>query len=755
MRLISQEQDHALDWLEADAKMNGMQPPAWTAADLPRGTVTFLFTDIVGSTRIAQVSQEAYRLKLEEHRRIIRLAVAAHSGLTVGHEGDSFFVSFERASDALAAAEEARGNLEQEIPSLPVRFGIHTGEVVVTDDGYIGLTIHQARRICDAANGGQILVSQTTASLVSALPEGAVLEDIGRHRLKDLGDQVHLFELRLRDTPGPFRPPRSLDTVPNNLPIQLTNLVGRHEDLKRVMELLRASRLVTITGFGGVGKTRLAHQVASRCLELYPDGVWSAELTTVSDPTLVPSTVARSLGIGGPQGEESEKGTPTEQIARSVGAAQTMLLIDNCEHVVDECASFVHQLLSSCPALTVLATSRQALAVPGEALYPLRPLETSSPGGERSEAVEMFIERALTRDPSLPTTPQDIQEIQALCKALDGIPLAIELAASRVGSMSPREILDQLHVSPLEIGVGSRTGADRHRTLRAAIDWSYALLSDPERLLLRRLTFMAGNFTSEAAREVCAERGLPPKAVPDLLSGLVEKSLLLPVRSERETSFRMLDSIKAYATEKLHDASGTTEAPTGTGVLRYRFQQEGEVWAVGEPGAEARLKHSRGFPLLLRLLQNPGSEIHALDLMGIASSEAKPPEGMALDTGSGMESLDSRARDQLRRRLEELAEEVREAEENNDVERRSLAETEMQQITDHLSEALGLAGRSRKTGSNAERARLAATKAIRTAIARIGAHDRAVGHLLSQSMKTGTFCSYEPPAVPKIEWTLS
>lgn len=633
LAVIVQEQDDPLGWTDGGAEMNGKHPPSWRAKDLPRGAVTFLFTDIVGSTRIAEVSQEAYRIQLESHRRIIRAAVADRSGIVMGHEGDSFFIAFERATDAVAAAEEARRKLEQEIPSLSVRFGIHTGEVVVTDDGYIGLTVHQARRICDAANGGQILLSQTTASIVSGLPGGAVLEDIGRYRLKDLGDQVHLFELRRQDEP--FRPPQSLATVPNNLPIQLTNLVGRRQDMERVVGLMRTSRLITITGFGGVGKTRLAYQVASECFDLYPDGVWSVELTTVSDPTLVPSTVARILGIGGsPGGSSNPIGTPTEQIAKRLGAAQTMLLIDNCEHVVDECASFVYHLLTSCPALTVLATSRQPLAVTGEVLYPLHPLETSSSADERSEAEEMFIERAATRDPSFPVTQVDIEQISHLCEALEGIPLAIELAASRVGSMSPREILEQLRSAPLEIGIGTRTGADRHRTLRAAIDWSYALLSSQEKLLMRRLTFMAGHFTSEAAREVCADRGLPAKAVPELLAGLVEKSLLIPLRSKGETSFRMLDSIKAYASEKLLDEA-EIRAPSATApVLKYKFKQEGEVWAVGETGAEARLKPTKGFFLLRRLLQNPGAEIHSLDLMGMSSSGAKPPEEMFLDTGS-------------------------------------------------------------------------------------------------------------------------
>jgi predicted ATPase/class 3 adenylate cyclase/Tfp pilus assembly protein PilF len=530
------------------------------ARELPTGTVTFLFTDIESSTRLLQAHPDRYAELLEQHSRILRQAIASHGGVEVGTEGDSFFAVFPSAVEAIAAAAEAQNDLAAaswpEDATLHVRMGTHTGEGRLGGDSYVGIDVHRAARIAAAAHGGQVLLSHATQAVVRrALPEGTALVGLGRHRLKDLDDPEDLFQLAIEGMRAEFPPPRSVEARPTNLPTPATSFVGRHAEVAEVRRLLGESRLLTLTGPGGTGKTRLALEVARLTLADHADGAFFVSLDAVRDPGLVPSAVAAVLRV-------EERGRSTQDaLGEHLAARDLLLVLDNFEQIV-EAAPFVDGLLGVAPRLKVLITSRVPLRLYGEQEYAVDPLglpaEDEAVGlGElkQYDAVTLFIERARAVRPDFSVTNENAPAVAEICVRLDGLPLAIELAAARVKVLSPEAILGRLG-SRLDLLVTQAPNmAPRQRTLRAAIDWSYQLLSEPERALFERLSVFAGGWDLEAAESV----GDPGALEIDILDGmasLVDKSLVRHTARMGEPRFRMLQTIQEYAWERLAASGG-------------------------------------------------------------------------------------------------------------------------------------------------------------------------------------------------------
>jgi predicted ATPase len=479
--------------------------------DLPRGTVTFLFTDIEGSTRLLdELGAEEYGAALAEHRRVLRGAFKRHGGIEVDTQGDAFFVAFPTAPGALETTRESQAQLE-----LPVRMGLHTGTPLLTEEGYVGADVHRAARIAAAGHGGQVLVSAATAALVDA----AELRDLGEHRLKDLSAPERIFQLGDAD----FAPLKTLYRT--NLPIPATPFLGRDHELGDVRELLARddSRLLTLTGAGGSGKTRLALHAAGESAEAYPDGVWWVPLAPLTNPEDVGPAAARALGGGA-------------SLAELVDGRRLLLLLDNFEHVV-EAAGEVAAVLTECPHADVLVTSRERLRVRGEQVY-------SVPVLERKEARRLFVTRARAVEPDF----EPDEHIDELCERLDDLPLALELAAARTSLLSTKELLERLG-GRLDLLRGGRDAEVRQQTLRSTIQWSYELLEPAEQRLLAALSVFRGGWTLEAAERVC-------DADLDLMQSLVDKSL---VRRWDSGRFGMLETIREFAAEKLTEKDALLE----------------------------------------------------------------------------------------------------------------------------------------------------------------------------------------------------
>ena len=503
--------------------------------DLPTGTVTFLFTDIEGSTKLLHELGDAYADALGEHRRALRAAFAAHDGVEVDTQGDAFFVAFSRARDALAAASEGQEALAS--GPIRVRMGVHTGEPTVTDEGYLGLDVHRAARIAAVGHGGQVLVSQTTHELVGS--DGLV--DLGEHRLKDLTAPERLYQLG----EGEFPPLRSLNQ--SNLPVQPTPFVGREKELGEVFALLRdpATRLLTLTGTGGTGKTRLALQAAAAVVDGFPQGVWWVPLQAVREPDRVAHELGSALGASG-------------DVAAHIGQKSMLLVVDNFEQVVGG-APALAELLASCPKLRLIVTSRELLRVAAEREYAVPPLV-------EQESVGFFGARARVVQPGFEVD----EHVLEICHRLDHLPLALELAAARVKALSTKQILERLERAlPLLTG-GARDVPERQRTLRAAIGWSYELLTSAERSVFRRLGVFSGGWTLDAAEQVAG-------ATLDALQSLVEKSL---VRFGDER-YSLLETIREFALEQL-DESGELEE-----TRRRHFDYFAALAAASDTSAEA------------------------------------------------------------------------------------------------------------------------------------------------------------------------
>jgi predicted ATPase/class 3 adenylate cyclase len=533
----------------------------------PTGTITFLFSDIEGSSRKWEQQPAAMRVALATHDRLLREAFEAQDGYVFKTVGDAFCVAFDTAQDALTGALEAQRALRMEnwesIGELNVRMALHTGAAEQRDGDYFGQSLNRVSRILAAAHGGQVLLSLPTQELVrDLLPMGVQLRHLGEHRLRDLARPEQLFQLIASDLPSQFPALRSLESVPNNLPVQLTSFVGREREMTEVKRLLASTRLLTLTGTGGTGKTRLSLQVAADLFDRFHDGVWFVEFATIDDASLVVETVAGALELR----QEAER--PLSMTLTSfLRSKQLLLILDNCEHVVAACARLAEALLRACPSLRVLASSREPLGIAGETAWPLPPLSlpdhwrelTAGPDAierlSQYEAVRLFIDRATIVRPAFQLSNENVHLVAQICWRLDGIALAIELAAARIRVLTLQQIVERLDDRFHLLTTGSRTAVPRQQTLRSLIDWSYDLLSEPERQLLRRLSVFARGRTLEAIEAVCSGDGLEAGEIIDLLSQLVDKSLVSVEKTpEFGARYFVLESIWDYAHEKLVEA---------------------------------------------------------------------------------------------------------------------------------------------------------------------------------------------------------
>jgi predicted ATPase/class 3 adenylate cyclase len=536
-------------------------------AEPPAGTVTFLYTDLEGSTRLWERDPQAMRAAVARHDALIRQAVAAHQGHVFRTVGDGLCAAFATAPDAVAAALAAQQALlaeawGEETGPLRARMALHAGAAELVGGDYVGACLNRVGRLHAAGHGGQVLLSGAVQPLArDALPAGAGLRDLGEHRLRDLTHPERVYQLVHADLPATFPPLRSLDAYPHNLPLQLTSFVGREREIAEVTRLLASTRLLTLTGTGGSGKTRLALQVAADLVDAYPDGVWLAELAPLADPDLAPQAVAVALDV------REQPGQPMlATLATALRPKRLLLVLDNCEHLLEACAHLVEPLLRGCPGVRVLATSRELLGVAGEVAWrvpslaapPLQP-PPSAEEIARSEAAQLFIDRARLVQPAFALTGQNAAAVAQVCRRLDGIPLALELAAARATALSVEQIAARLDDRFRLLTGGRRTALRRQQTLAATIDWSHDLLSKPERALLRRLAAFAGGWTLEAAEAVGAGDGIEGWAVLDLLARLVEKSLVMAEEGEGAARYRLLETVRQYAEEKLL-ASGEAAA---------------------------------------------------------------------------------------------------------------------------------------------------------------------------------------------------
>ena len=534
--------------------------------DLPTGTVTFLFTDIEASTRLLQQLGDRYADVLAEHQRLLRSAFKENGGHEVDTQGDAFFVSFASAKDAVNAAIASQkaitGHPWPDDASILVRMGLHTGEPLRTDTGYVGMDVHRSARICSAGHGGQILLSQATRVLVeNDLPEGVSLGDLGEHRLKDLQHPERISQLLPPDSSTDFLPLKSLDNLPNNLPLQLTSFIGREKEIPEVKELLAKTRLLTLTGSGGCGKTRLALQVVADLVDEFPDGAWVVELASLSDPGLVTQETASVLGV-----REGQGVSLLDSLSSYLKSRQTLLLLNNCEHLIEACITLTDTLLRACPNLKILVASREALSIAGESTYKVPSLSLPNPKNTTSvenltiyEAVRLFIDRAAAAVSTFTLTDSNALAVAQICHRLDGIPLAIELAAARIKVLSAEEIMARLDDRFRLLTGGSRTALPRQQTLRAAIDWSYNLLSEEEGALINRLSVFMGGWTLAAAEVICSGQGIEDYEVLDLLTNLVEKSLVVTEEEGGKTRYHLLETVRQYARDKLLE-SGESES---------------------------------------------------------------------------------------------------------------------------------------------------------------------------------------------------
>lgn len=518
--------------------------------DLPTGVVTLLLADVEGSTGLWERHPDTMTDAIAQLNHTVDDLAAVHGGARPVEqgEGDSFVLAFGRASDAVACALQLQLAVP---PPIRIRIGLHTGEVQLRDeDNYAGPTINRTARLRDLAHGGQTVMSGATEQIaVDRLPPGTWLTDLGTHSLRDLPRPERVVQLNHADLDNEFPPLRVASaTTGSHLPIQLTSFVGRSTQIDEVVRLLNANRVVTLTGAGGVGKTRLALRIADRVAETFAAGAWFVDLAPVSNPLLVPVVLARTLGLADQPGRST-----SETVIRFVRDRSMLLVLDNCEHLVDACADLVLALLDACPNLTVLATSREPIGVAGELTWRVPSLSL------QGEAIELFVDRTRHARPDFELTDKHSSAIAEICRRLDGVPLAIELAAARTRTLSLPQIVDSLNHNFRLLAGGVRTAVRRQQTLRASIDWSHAMLTDPERVLFRRLAAFPGGFDLDAVRTVGADSAVEQYQLIDLLGLLVGKSLILADESEGTMRYRMLETVRQYGLEKLTD-SGEAEA---------------------------------------------------------------------------------------------------------------------------------------------------------------------------------------------------
>jgi predicted ATPase/class 3 adenylate cyclase len=531
-------------------------------------TMTFLNTDIEGSTSLLRrVGDQVYATILEDHHRIIREQLAAHEGSEHGTAGDSFFAVFTSPSSCVNAVVAMQTAL-QSFPwpageTVRVRMGIHTGEVSQNETGFVGYEVHRAARISAIGHGGQVLLSSSTASLVEdTLASGLSIKPLGSHRLKDLGRPEAISQLVFPGAEADFPALRSLDNpeLPNNLPTSLNEFVGRESDLQEIRTLINEARLVTLTGAGGSGKTRLALQVAAGLLDASRDGIWFVELAPVNDPAQVPQAIISALSLSS-DGDKSA----TDLIVTALKEQNAVFVIDNCEHLVESVADLLDVILRQCPKVRLLATSREPLGVSGEEVYRVRSLTVPESGVQSAEellgadAATLFVQRGRSIDKSFQATDANASLIASICRRLDGIPLAIELAAARLSSMSIEDLHERLDQRFRLLTGGSRNALPRQQTLGAMVAWSYDLLNDNEKTVLRRLTVFVNGFDLRAAENVCSTETIDEFDIADILGSLVNKSLVIAERSENSLRYRLLETIRQYAADQLLQTGGESE----------------------------------------------------------------------------------------------------------------------------------------------------------------------------------------------------
>lgn len=521
---------------------------------------TFLFTDIEGSTRLWEEQPERMRPALARHDALARSAVEEHGGQVVKMTGDGLHAAFDDPLDALRATLQLQLDLRKdsglEIP-LQVRCGLHAGPSESRDSDFYGAVVNRAARVMSVAHGGQMLLSQAVAARVRGrLPQGVELRDLGTVRLRDLSSPERLFQVVFPGLRADFPALRSLEHTPNNLPQSLSTFIGRERELDEARALLARTRLLTLVGMGGLGKSRLALHLAAEVLDGFADGVWLVELASINDPRRVAQAVASTLGVHATAGRNID-----ESLLRYAKDRKALIVLDNCEHLLDECAQLAHRLLSAGAAMKVLATSREPLKLRGEVAYPLAGLAVPGPrqavdpeSALGFESVRLFVDRAMAAMPSFTMAPEQATAIAAICHRLDGIPLAIELAAARTRSLSVQQIALRLSDRFRLLSAQDPTIPPKQRTLRALIDWSHDLLTEPERALFRELAVFAGGWTLEAAEAVCEAACAPGETVLENLSRLVEKSLI--VMEPLGERYRMLETVREYALERLAQCGG-------------------------------------------------------------------------------------------------------------------------------------------------------------------------------------------------------
>ena len=588
--------------------------------NLPIGIVTFLFTDIEGSTRLLERLGERYGDVQERHDAIIRAAVDDADGRVVGTEGDSFFAVFATPIGAVRAAVEAQRELAatewSDEHAVRVRMGLHTGDGVLGGDNYLGLDVNRTARIRAAAHGGQVLLSDATRALVErSLPSGTELRDLGQHRLKDLLQPERLHQLVIEGLKQDFPPPRTVDARPNNLPAQLTRFIGRGDENARIRELLAANRLVTLTGPGGMGKTRLGLQVATDAMSGFRDGAFFVDLSALTDPELVATEIADALQVRVEPGH-----AVLETLTNHLRTKELLLLLDNFEQVTDAGPKLLEPLLRVAPGVTALVTSRVPLHLYGEQDFPVPPLVLPDPDRlpqiealMRLEAVALFVERAAARSPGFHVTADNARTVAEITARLDGLPLAIELAAGRVKLLSPEQLLARLEQRLPLLSTQDREVPERQRTLRRTIEWSYELLDESERRMFSRLSVFAGGSDLEAVEAVANPTGELGHDTLDVLASLVDKNLVRSLDTEEgEPRFAMLETIREFGLERLAESR---EEPA----IR---QRHAEHWTrVGERASKALFGPEQA--MWTRRLEQDHDNVRAALRWALQSNEAE------------------------------------------------------------------------------------------------------------------------------------
>jgi predicted ATPase/class 3 adenylate cyclase len=564
-------------------------------AELPSGTVTFLFTDLEGSTRLWEEHPDMMQVALARHDELLRDAVESHGGFVVKTTGDGVHAAFATAPDALEAAVAAQLQLGAEAwettEPLRVRMGIHTGLAEVRDGDYYGSAVNRAARLMAAANGGQILCSHASANLVrDVAPHGSSLRDLGAHRLRDLATPEHVFQAAHDGLEQEFPALQTASDAPGNLPTAATDFVGRDDEVAELKSLVERFRLTTLTGPGGVGKTRLAVQVAAASAASFADGVWFVDLAPIDASTFVAPAVAGVLGVA-----EGREGDANDWLARALARRRALVILDNCEHVVDAAAEVARAMLRSCPGIVLVATSQEVLGIDGEHIFGVRPLPVPQEPVSgavadlsrvlASPAVRLFAERANDARHGFEVDDSNADAVARLCARLDGIPLAIELAAARVASMSLGAMLDRLDERFRLLGQGRRT-IRRHQTLRAAVDWSYGLLDPVERTVFARLSVFAGSFTLSAAESVASGDLVGALDVLDALTSLVAKSMVMVETAGFEDRYRLLETLRDYGRERLGELAELDERHLRHADFYRAIAEDGVAHLVGPGDSE-------------------------------------------------------------------------------------------------------------------------------------------------------------------------